>query len=136
MLSKLLPLKSSRVYIEPDALTSQNAIDVLPDPICILNRQGRVVLTNASFDSLIEARPLDYLHAHLTGDSKVPLEEALSAIINENALSQRVNIAFLVSSVRHGAEISTFDWQVRRNEKNNVIMLLGRYLPLTRSLSK
>ena len=51
-LSKLLPLKSSRVYIEPEALTSQNAIDVLPDPICILNRQGRVVLTNASFDRI------------------------------------------------------------------------------------
>ena len=126
-LSRLFPLKSSRVYTDLEDLTSQNAIDVLPDPICVINRLGRITQMNGAFDSLLDAHPLDYLHSHITEDSKYLLEEALASILNDGALYQKVDLAFITSSIRSGANISTYDWQIRRNEKSTMIMLLGRY---------
>ena len=125
-MSRLLPLRSTRVYAEPEELTSQIAIDVLPDPICIVNRLGRIVQTNAAFDSLLYAHPMDYIRSHLTEDSKVPVDEALSALLKDGALYQKVDLAFITSSIRSGANIGTYDWQLRRNEKSNMVMLLGR----------
>ena len=116
VLSRLLPLRSARVYAEPEELTSQIAIDVLPDPICIVSGLGRIFQTNAAFDSLLHAHPMDYIRSHLTEDSKGLLEEAFYALQKDGTLYQKVDLAFITSSIRSGA----------RNEKSNMIMLLGR----------
>ena len=119
-------------------LDAQVMLDLLPDMVCALDLEGRILITNTVFKSSFAFQDATfateelYLTSYLTKASMVAFRVTLEQLRRTPYIAVNcLELDFLKESRRQGSQDEVFPtlmWAVRTNPGKNVLVLTARYV--------
>lgn len=136
-LQRLWPQQGGRVDVEPGpanaasaarlVVTSQETIDILADPICILDMRGGIHQSNAAFQELIIVCQENSFFEHLEESSARELQQVLTKMRHTMECKQlKVDISFHPDSIKTSRKLDAFNWELKVSNSRTCYFLLGK----------
>lgn len=119
-------------------MSVQEAIDFIPELVCIFNSKGQIYCSNSKFKRGVTlettAHSFDlYLHETLRDDFQLAFNTAL---FSENHVKTKVEIEFLSQYKSGDWDEKEFTWEVRGNGHSDAVILIGREIMTTEAAKR